>query len=63
MSPRTMAEINVPANAKVRMVPILRKKFAWANAYQHIVQNVICRKYSLDVAHSPMRGLWVAGGG
>lgn len=28
--PRTTAEMNVPANAKVRIVPMLRKKFACA---------------------------------
>jgi hypothetical protein len=27
--PREMAEMKVPANAKVRMVPMFRKKFAW----------------------------------
>ena len=28
MTPRTMAEMKVPAKAKVRIEPILRKKFA-----------------------------------
>jgi hypothetical protein len=27
--PREIAEMKVPANAKVRMVPMFRKKFAW----------------------------------
>lgn len=31
--PRTMAEIKVPAKAKVRMVPMWRKKFAWCSSY------------------------------
>ena len=29
IKPSDTAEIKVPANAKVRMVPIFRKKFAW----------------------------------
>jgi hypothetical protein len=29
ITPRVIAEMKVPANANVRMVPILRKKFAY----------------------------------
>lgn len=31
--PMTTAERNVPAKAKVKMVPMLRKKLAWCNSY------------------------------
>ena len=35
--PRVIAEIKVPAKANVRMVPILRKKFAYrASAIHHL---------------------------
>lgn len=33
MRPMTTAERKVPAKAKVRMVPMLRKKFAWWSSY------------------------------
>lgn len=32
ISPMTTAERNVPAKAKVKMVPRLRKKLAWCNS-------------------------------
>ena len=31
--PSTIADMKVPANANVKMVPMLRKKFAWCNSY------------------------------
>ena len=31
--PRTIADMKVPAKANVKIVPMLRKKFAWCNSY------------------------------
>jgi hypothetical protein len=52
MRPSTRADMNVPANAKVRIVPICRKKFACvvlAHVEQvtwttHLMQFIACRQ-------------------